>query len=95
VIADAHEGLKAAAVRVPSATHQRCRVHFARNALAHAGKNGRRLVSALMATAFAQDDAEAAKTQWRRLSDQLRPKLPAQPPGLHTKFLTVPCWLRR
>jgi hypothetical protein len=75
VISDAHEGLMAAAARVLSATHQRCRVHFARNALAHAGKNGRRVVSALMATAFAQDDAEAAKAQWRRVSDQLRPKL--------------------
>jgi transposase-like protein len=76
VISDAHEGLKAAAARVLNATHQRCRVHFARNALAHAGKSGRRVVSALMATAFAQDDAEAAKAQWRRVSDQLRPKLP-------------------
>ena len=28
------------------------------------------------ATAFAQDDAEAAKAQWRRVADQLRPKVP-------------------
>ena len=76
VISDAHEGLKAAAARVLNATHQRCRVHFARNALAHAGKSGRRVVSALMATAFAQDDAASAKAQWRKVSDQLRPKLP-------------------
>jgi putative transposase len=76
VVSDAHEGLKAAAARVLNATHQRCRVHFARNALAHAGKNGRRVVSALMATAFAQDEPAAAKAQWRRVSDQLRPKLP-------------------
>ena len=76
VVSDAHEGLKAAAARVLNATHQRCRVHFARNALAHAGKSGRRVVSALMATAFAQDDAAAAKAQWRKVSDQLRPKLP-------------------
>ncbi len=27
-------------------------------------------------TAFAQDDAETAKAQWRRVADQLRPKLP-------------------
>jgi transposase-like protein len=47
-----------------------------RNALAHAGKNGRRVVSAFIATAFAQDDAEAAKAQWRKVADQLRPKLP-------------------
>ena len=76
VVSDAHEGLKVAAARVLNATHQRCRVHFARNALAYAGKSGRRVVSALMATAFAQDDAAAAKAQWRKVSDQLRPKLP-------------------
>ena len=29
-----------------------------------------------MATAFAQDGAEAAKAQWRRVAGQLRPKLP-------------------
>src|SRR6202035_4452801 len=27
-------------------------------------------------TAFAQDDAAAARAQWRRIADQLRPKLP-------------------
>ena len=76
VISDAHEGLKAAAARVLHATWQRCRVHLMRNALAHAGKSGRRVVSAFIATAFAQDDAEAAKAQWRTVADQLRPKLP-------------------
>jgi putative transposase len=35
VISDAHEGLKAAIRRVIGATWQRCRVHFARNALAY------------------------------------------------------------
>jgi transposase-like protein len=47
-----------------------------RNALAHAGKSGRRVVSAFIGTAFAQDDAEAARLQWRRVADQLRPQLP-------------------
>lgn len=47
-----------------------------RNVMAHAGKSGRRVVSAFIATAFAQDDAEAARAQWRRVADQLRPKLP-------------------
>ena len=51
VISDAHEGLKAAAARVLNATWQRCRVHFMRNLLAHAGKSGRRVVSAFVATA--------------------------------------------
>jgi putative transposase len=76
VISDAHEGIKAAISKVLNATWQRCRVHFMRNALAHAGKSGRRVVSAFIGTAFAQDDAEAARLQWRRVADQLRPKLP-------------------
>src|ERR1044072_5527688 len=76
VVSDAHEGLKAAVTKVLSATWQRCRVHFMRNVLAHAGKSGRRVVSAFIATAFAQDDAEAARAQWRRVADQLRSKLP-------------------
>ena len=51
-------------------------VHFQRNALAHAGKSGRRVVSAFIATAFAQDTAEAASAQWRAVADQIRPKVP-------------------
>ena len=58
-----------------SATWQRCRVHIMRNALAHAGKSSRRVVSAFIATAFAQDSAEAAKAQWRRVADPKLPKL--------------------
>jgi putative transposase len=76
VVSDAHEGIKATVSKVLNATWQRCRVHFMRNALAHAGKSGRRVVSAFIATAFAQDDAEAARAQWRRVADQLRPKVP-------------------
>jgi putative transposase len=76
VISDAHEGLKAAATKVLSATWQRCRVHFMRNVLAHAGKSGRRVVSAFIATAFAQETPEAAKAQWRSVADQIRPKVP-------------------
>ena len=76
VISDAHEGIKAAVSKVMHATWQRCRVHFMRNVMAHAGKSGRRVVSAFMSAAFAQDDAEAATQQWRKVADQLRPKLP-------------------
>ncbi len=46
-----------------------------RNALTHAGKSSRRVVSAFIATAFEQDNAEAAKALWRKVADQLRPKL--------------------
>ena len=52
------------------------RVHFMRNATAHAGKTQRRLVSAWIGTAFAEADASAAHAQWRRVADQLRPKVP-------------------
>jgi putative transposase len=76
VISDAHEGIKAAVSKVLTASWQRCRVHFMRNVLAHAAKSGRRVVSAFIATAFAQDDAEAARSQWRKVADQLRPKTP-------------------
>jgi putative transposase len=76
VISDAHEGIKAAVSRVFRATWQRCRVHFMRNVLAHAGKSGRRVASAFIATAFAQETAEAASSQWRAVADQIRPKVP-------------------
>ncbi|MCA1847154.1 MAG: IS256 family transposase, partial [Actinobacteria bacterium] len=76
VISDSHEGIKAAVSKVLTATWQRCRVHFMRNALAHAGKSGRRVVSAFIATAFAQNDAQAARRQWRNVSDQLRANVP-------------------
>jgi putative transposase len=76
VISDAHEGIKAAVAKVLHASWQRCRVHFMRNVLAHAGRQGRRVVAAFIGTAFVQDDAEAARTQWRQVADQLRPKVP-------------------
>jgi transposase-like protein len=50
------------------------------DALAHAGRSGRRVVSAFFATAFAQNDAVAATTQWRRVAEQLRTKLPKLAP---------------
>lgn len=76
VISDAHEGLKAAVAKVLSATWQRCRVHFLRNALAYANKGQRQMVFALINTIFAQETAETAHAQWRVVSDQLREKFP-------------------
>ncbi len=77
VISDFPKGITAATSRVLSATWQRCHVHFQRNALAHAGKSGRRvLVSAFIATAVAQDTAGAASIQWRAVAGQIRPKVP-------------------
>src|SRR5258708_4554824 len=47
-----------------------------RNALAYAGKSQRRIVSAWVGTAVAQDDAAAARKQWREVADQARPRVP-------------------
>lgn len=76
VISDAHEGLKAAASKVLKTSWQRCRVHFIRNALAHAGKGQRQAVLAMINTIFVQETAEAASAQWRLVADQLRAKFP-------------------
>ena len=76
VISDAHEGLKAAAAKVLSATWQRCRIHFYRNALAYAGPSQRAMVAAAIRTAFAQETATAAHQQWRQVADGLRERFP-------------------
>ncbi len=78
VISDAHEGHQGRpSPRCSPPRWQRCRVHFMRNVpWPTPAAPGRRVVSAFIATAFAQDDAEAARQQWRRVADQLRPKVP-------------------
>jgi transposase-like protein len=76
VISDAHEGLKAAIRQVFNASWQRCRVHFMRNALAHAPKGQHSMVSAAIRTAFAQETPAAASTAWRHVADQLRSRFP-------------------
>lgn len=45
-----------------------------RNALAHAGKTQRRMVSAAIGTVFVQDSGDTARSQWRTVADQLRAK---------------------
>lgn len=72
VISDSHEGLKKAASKVLSATWQRCRVHFMRNALAHVGTKQRAMVAAAIRTAFTQETQEAARKEWRAVADRLR-----------------------
>src|SRR6202050_4923302 len=74
VISDAHEGLKAAIRRVFSATWQRCRVHFMRNALAYVPKTQETVVAAAIRQAFIQPDREMAGQVWRHVADQLRPR---------------------
>ena len=63
--------------KILTATWQRCRVHFMRNVLAHAGGQGRRVVSAFIATAFRERTTPTEpRQQWRRAADQVRPKVP-------------------
>ncbi|ACI51524.1 transposase IS256 [Gluconacetobacter diazotrophicus PA1 5] len=76
VVADAHAGLRAAAGRVFNATLQRCRVHWLRNALAHAHAKQRPAISALLRTIFTQETAEDASRQWRHVTDKLREGFP-------------------
>ena len=74
VIADDHKGLRAAARRVFNATHQRCRVHWMRNALAHAPAKQRTAVAAMLKTIFAQESRADAEAQWDTVADALREK---------------------
>ena len=76
VIADDHKGLRAAAAKVFHAGHQRCRVHWMRNALAHVPPKQRPAVVAMLKTIFAQDTAAAAHEQWRQVADALRERFP-------------------
>ena len=76
VIADDHKGLRAAARRVFNATHQRCRLHWMRNALAHAPAKQRTAVAAMLKTIFAQENKVEAEAQWAVVADALREKQP-------------------
>ena len=77
VISDQHSGLVAALGRqMQGVTHQRCRVHFARNLLALVPKSHKDMVAAVFRTAFAQPDAAAASQAWDQVRDQLAATFP-------------------
>ena len=76
VIADDHKGLRAAARRVFNATHQRCRLHWMRHALAYAPAKQRTAVAAILKTIFAQETKAEAEAQWGIVADALREKQP-------------------
>lgn len=90
VISDDHKGLRAAACRVfngggvkrlirginRSRNHQRCRIHWMRNALAHAPAKQRTAVAAMLKTIFAQESKADAEAQWNVVADALREKQP-------------------
>ncbi|WP_206455678.1 IS256 family transposase [Aurantimonas marina] len=76
VISDAHEGLKAAIRRVFSASWQRCRVHWMRNALSYVPKAQQSMAAAALRQAFIQPDRAGAAQALRHVADQLRAKCP-------------------
>lgn len=64
VISDQHAGLVAAIGRaLPGSSHQRCRVHFIRNVLAHVAKGESEMVAAVFRTIFAQPKLEPMSKQ--------------------------------
>jgi putative transposase len=77
VISDQHSGLVAALRRIlQGASHQRCRVHFARNLLALVPKSHKDMVAAVFRTIFAQPDAATVAATWDSVRDQLAPAFP-------------------
>jgi transposase-like protein len=72
VISDQHAGLVAAIKRCfQGASHQRCRVHFARNLLAMIPKGHQPMVSAAFKTVFAQVSGEDMAAQWDQVVSTL------------------------
>ena len=77
VISDAHVGLREAIDTVLStASWQRCRVHFLRNALVKVPRSAQTMTAAAIRTIFAQPDRDAAGQQLGRVADSLRPRFP-------------------
>lgn len=69
----AHEGLKKAIAKAMSgASWQRCRVHFARNVLAHVAKADGEVVTAAYRTVFAQPSAAGVQAQWDSVAATFR-----------------------
>jgi transposase-like protein len=77
VISDQHAGLVAALRRsFQGASHQRCRVHFARNLLALVPKSHQDMVAAVFRTIFAQPDPDTVAATWDQVRDQLGDRFP-------------------
>jgi putative transposase len=77
VISDQHTGLVAAIKRCfQGASHQRCRVHFARNLLATIPKGHQPMVSAAFKTVFAQVSGPDMYAQWEQVTTTLEDRFP-------------------
>jgi len=81
-VSDAHEGIKAAVSRVLSATWQRCRVHFMRDVLAHAGRQVRRVVSAFIAPPSRRRRRKPPARSGGPLPTRSAPRSRSSPPSL-------------
>jgi putative transposase len=77
VISDQHSGLVAALRRCfQGVAHQRCRVHFARNLLAHVPKAQADYVAAAFRTIFAQTKATDVHAAWDKTRDEFAARFP-------------------
>jgi putative transposase len=77
VISDQHAGLVAALRRsFQPVSHQRCRVHFARNLLALVPKSHQDMVAAVFRMIFARPDAATVSSTWDQVRDQLGDRFP-------------------
>ncbi len=77
VISDQHSGLVAALRRALQGTaHQRCRVHFARNLLAHVPKAQADYVAAAFRTIFAQSKPTEVDATWEKTRDEFAARFP-------------------
>jgi putative transposase len=77
VISDQHAGLVKAVKRCfQGAARQRCRVHFARNLLAHVDKDKADMVASMFRMVFAQPDPKAVRATSEEVRDRLADSFP-------------------
>src|SRR5215471_10571483 len=77
VTSDAHAGLiSAIGARLPGASWQRCRTHYATNLMAITPKTSWPWVRTLLHSVFDQPDAQSVAAQYDRIVDALADKLP-------------------
>lgn len=78
VTSDAHAGLvEAIAARLPGASWQRCRTHYAANLVAATPKSAWPGVKALLHSVYDQPDVDSVQAQYDKMLDQLAGPLPA------------------
>lgn len=77
MISDQHAGLVKALKRCfQGAGHQRCRVHFVRNLLAHVPMDKADMVASMFRMIFSAPDAEAVHATWDEVRDRLAASFP-------------------